>query len=129
MYCSLMPKASSLAVLRILAGIGPTEVYHFSAFHKSLEGLFGLRTADGLRFPDLRRDRDLSEAIFPEPTQFLQDGLALCSVIRPCETQNAGAVAAATGLVQSGLFDGQSQPFFDAVTALAVAADAAQREV
>ena len=129
LYCSLIPKASSLDVLRILAAIGPTEVYHFSAFHKSLEGLFGLDTKDGLRFPNLRRNRELSEAIFPEPTRFLREDLALCSVIRPCSTENAGAVAAATGLAQSGLFAGQSQQFFDAVTALATAADAAQREV
>jgi hypothetical protein len=129
LYCSLIPKATSLDVLRILAAIGPTEVYHFSAFHKSLEGLFALKTKDGLTFPDLRSDRDLSEAIFPEPTRFLRQGLALCSVIRPCNTENAGAVAAATGLVQSGLFAGQSQQFFDAVTALATAADAAQREL
>lgn len=129
LYCSLIPKASSLDVVRILASIGPTEVYHFSAFHKSLEGIFGLDTNDGLTFPDLRSNRDLAEAIFPEPTRFLGSDLALCSVIRPCSTEHAGAVAAATGLVKSGLFAGQSQQFFDAVTALAVAADAAERSV
>lgn len=129
LYCSLIPKATSLDVLRILAAIGPTEVYHFSAFHKSLEGLFEWRTPDGLRFPDLRGNRDLSEAIFPEPTRFLTNGLALCSVIRPCDTVNAGAVAAATGLVQSGLFEGQSPQFLDAVVQLATAADAAERGV
>ena len=129
LYCSLIPKASSLDVVRILASIGPTEVYHFSAFHKSLEGIFGLDTNDGLTFPDLRSNRDLAEAIFPEPTRFLRSDLALCSVIRPSSTERAGAVATATGLVQSGLFAGQSQQFFDAVTALAVAADAAERSV
>src|SRR3954464_8824044 len=120
LYCSLIPKASSLDVVRILAAIGPTEVYHFSAFHKSLEGIFGLNTSDGLTFPDLRSDRDLAEAIFPEPIGFLRSNLALCSVIRPSGTEGAGAVAAATGLAKSGLFAGQSQQFFDAVTALAV---------
>lgn len=129
LYCSLIPKASSLDVLRVLAAIGPTEVYHFAAFHKSLEGMFGLKTSSGIEYPDLRRDRELSEAIFPEPTRFLAGGLALCSVIRPCDTANAGAVAAATGLVQSGLFEGQSQKFFEAVTALAVAADSAERRI
>lgn len=129
LYCSLIPKASSLDVLRVLASIGPTEVYHFAAFHKSLEGMFGLKTSSGIEYPDLRQDRELSEAIFPEPARFLRDGLAHCSVIRPCETANAGAVAAATGLVQSGLFEGQSQQFFDAVAALAVAADSAERQV
>jgi Ferritin-like domain len=129
LYCSLIPKASSLDVVRILAAIGPTEVYHFSAFHKSLEGIFGLNTRAGLTFPDLRSNRDLAEAIFPEPTRFLRSDLALCSVIRPSSTERAGAVAAATGLVKSGLFAGQSQQFFDAVTALAAAADAAERSV
>jgi len=50
-------------------------------------------------------------------------------VIRPRNTDTAGAVAAATGLVNSGLFEGQSTAFFDAVTALARAADAALRSV
>ncbi len=129
LYCSLIPKASSLDTLRVLAAIGPTEIYHFAAFHKSLEGMFGLRTSTGIEYPNLRRDRDLSEAIFPEPARFFGEGFALCSVIRPCATANAGAVAAATGLAQSGLFDGQSAAFFDAVTALATAADAAERQV
>ncbi|MEZ5289817.1 MAG: ferritin-like domain-containing protein [Vicinamibacterales bacterium] len=127
LYCSLIPKATSLAVLRVLTAIGPTEVYHFSAFHKSLEGLFAWRTRDGLEFPDLQANRDLAEAIFPEPARFLADGLALCSVIRPCDPAPAGPVAAATGLVQSGLFEGQSPQFFDAVVQLASAADAAER--
>jgi hypothetical protein len=68
-------------------------------------------------------------ALFPEPTRFLRDDLALCSGIRPCSTEQAGAVAAATGLVQSGLFAGQPRRFFDAVTALATTADAAERSV
>jgi hypothetical protein len=97
-------------------------------FHKSLEGLFGLE-AGGLSFPDLRDDPGLNQAIFPEPCTFLRRGFPLCSVIRPGTTENAGAVAAASGLVQSGLFEGQSQGFFDAVLALAEAADAAERLV
>lgn len=128
LYASLITKASSLDVVRILASIGPTEVYHFAAFHKSLENLPGLRAPDGLEFPDLRRDPGLAHAIFPEPCQFLQSDFPPCSVIRPGSTANAGAVAAAAGLVQSGLFEGQSPQFFDAVGALAVAADSAVRE-
>jgi Ferritin-like domain len=126
LYTNLISKVTHPDVLIILASIGPTEVYHFSAFHKSLEGLFGLR-ANGLDFPDLKRDRNLAEAIFPEPTQFLRKDLPLTSVIRPRNTETAGAVAAATGLVNSGLFEGQSKAFFDAVVALAAAADAAVR--
>ncbi len=91
-------------------------------------GLFGLR-ANGLDFPDLKNNRNLSEAIFLEPTQFLRKDLPLTSVIRPRNTENAGAVAAATGLVKSGLFEGQPKAFLDAVVALAEAADAAVRGV
>ncbi|MCU0647086.1 MAG: ferritin-like domain-containing protein [Gemmatimonadaceae bacterium] len=133
LYASLMPKVTSLDVLRILASIGPTEVYHFAAFHKSLEGIFGLTAGDGLVVPDLRNNRALAEAIFPEPCRFLRNDFPLCSVIRPIGTAAAGAQAAATGLVQSGLFGqpgqpgGQSPAFFDAVVALAQAADAATR--
>lgn len=106
LYTNLIQKVSNATVLLILASIGPTEVYHFSAFHKSLEGIFRLET-DGLVFPDLKRNRDLAEAIFPEPATFLSRDLPLTSVIRPSSTAQAGAVAAATGLVQSGLFEGQ----------------------
>jgi hypothetical protein len=127
LYNSLLTKVTSLDVVAILASIGPTEVYHFAAFHKSLEGLFGLKGTDGLNFPNLAGMPLTSQAIFPEPCKFLDVSLPLCSVIRPRNTANAGAVAAATGLVQSGLFAGQSQAFFDAVVALATAADAAQR--
>jgi len=63
----------------------------------------------------------------PEPSIFLAKNLPVCSVIRPRNTNTAGAVAAATGLVNSGLFLGQSQAFFDAVVPLAEAADAALR--
>jgi hypothetical protein len=127
LYNNLATKVSSPDVLRILLAIGPTELYHFVAFHKSLERLPGLTTDDGMVFPDLRENQDLAQAIFPEPCSFLRRDLPLCSVIRPSSTENAGAVAAATGLVASGLFAGQSNSFFDAVVALATAADKAVR--
>lgn len=134
LYASLLPKVSSPDVIRILAAIGPTEVYHFAAFHKSLEGIFGLTQGDGLVVPDLRSNRALAEGIFPEPSRFLRADFPLCSVIRPTGTAAAGATAAATGLVQSGLFGRPGQPgaqspaFFNAVVALASAADAATRQ-
>jgi hypothetical protein len=126
LYNALLSKVNHPDVVAILASIGPTEVYHFAAFHKSLEGLYGLNS-DGLSFPDLKSNPSLSQAIFPEPCRFLRADLPLCSVIRPRNPENAGAVAAATGLVKSGLFTGQSQQFLDAVVALATAADAAKR--
>jgi len=63
---------------------------------------------------------------FAEPTQFFRADLPLCSIVRPSNTENAAAVGAATGLVQYGLFPAQTQPFFDAVVALAGAADKAR---
>jgi len=130
LYTALLAKVTSLDALIILSSIGPTEFYHFAAFHKSLEGLFGF-DGFGLSFPDLKRDKDRSRAIFPEPAKFLGAALGadlpLVSVVRPRSIPNAGAVASATSLVSSGLFEGQPQAFLDAVTALATAADAAQR--
>lgn len=126
LYVSLIPKATNLNVLRILASIGPTEVYHFATFQNSLEGIAGTRFGT-VRFPDLRSNRELAEAVMPEPCTFLSPDFPPCSVIRPGSTENAGAVAAATGLVQSGLFAGQSNDFLAAVGALAAEADAAFR--
>jgi hypothetical protein len=48
-------------------------------------------------------------------------------VIRPTNTAQAGAVAAATGWTNSGLFKGQSKEFFQVLFALAEDADEAQR--
>lgn len=126
LYLSLIPKVTDLNVLAILSSIGPVEVYHFAVFHKSLESIFPI-SGNGLTFPDLKGNPNLAQAIFPAPTTFLSTSLPTTSVIRPRNTNTAGAVAAATGLVQSGLFSGQPQAFFDAVTALATNADAAVR--
>ncbi len=125
LYSSLITKVTSRDVLRILAAIGPTEVYHFSAFHKSLENLPAF-SARNVTFPSIRDNRDLAEAIFPEPCSFLDPSFPLCSVIRPTNNENAGALAAATGLIQSGLFTGQPQAFVDAVTQLVLGAEEAK---
>jgi hypothetical protein len=44
---------------------------------------------------------------------------------RPSSKERAGAVAAVNALARSNLFQGQSQAFFDFITQLAQAADAA----
>lgn len=128
LYNSLLTKVTDLDVLAILGSIGPTEVYHFAVFHSVLENIRGIN-GNGVHFPDLQDNPELNQAIFPEPCKFLRNGLPLCSVIRPRSTEKAGAVAAATGLVNSGLFQGQPQAFFDAVVALATAADNATRHL
>jgi hypothetical protein len=128
LYNSLSTKVSGLDVLSILTSIGPTEVYHFAVFQTVLEqiGKLGGNKTGGPQFPDIRT-RPHRGDIMPEPCTFLEFRLPRCSVIRPRNTDTAGAVATAAGLVNSGLFKGQSQAFFDAVIALAKAADAAVR--
>jgi len=128
LYNSLLTKVSDLNVVAILASIGPTEVYHFAIFQEALEGIVGLQVPNGPLFPDIS-GRANRGRITPHPCAFIDPSFPLCSVIRPRNTDTAGAVAAATGLVNSGLFEGQSTAFFDAVTALARAADAALRSV
>jgi hypothetical protein len=128
LYNSLLTKVSDLNVVAILASIGPTEVYHFAIFQEALEDIVGLEIPNGPVFPDIRSRANKGQ-ITPHPCTFVDPSFPLCSVIRPRNTNTAGAVAAATGLVNSGLFEGQSPAFFNAVTALATAADAAVRNV
>ena len=106
--------------MAILASIGLTEVYHFAVFQTALEGIRKLELDGGPSFPDIRENPNRGD-IMPEPCTFLDTSAPVCSVIRPRNINTAGAVAAATGLVNSGLFLGQSQAFFDAVVALAKA--------
>jgi hypothetical protein len=83
----------------------------------------------GLTFPALNAGSELykSSLIMPEPTRFLDTKFPLCSIIRPSQTEGA-AVGAAMALTAMGLFNGQSPEFFVGVTALAEAADAAERQ-
>jgi Ferritin-like domain len=130
LYASLIPKATDLDVIRILVGIGGSEVNHFAIWHDKA-GNAPAVTVNGVMFPDLGTfngdEARQTNLIMPEPCRFLRAGLPDCSVIRPSSTQNAGAVAAATALTNSGLFKGQSQQFFNTLNALAHAADAAER--
>jgi len=128
LYLSLLPKVTHLDVVSILGAIGPTEFYHFAIFQTALENITSrLPSRNSVTFPDLRKGRQNSQKVTPAPCTFLNASLPLCSVIRPASTANAGAAAAATGLVNSGLFAGQSSDFLNAVVALATAADAATR--
>ena len=132
LYASFLPRASSLDVINILAGIGGSEVVHFAIWHDKA-GNAPAVTVQGVSFPDMEsfngdesRQKNL---IMPEPCKFLRPNLPVCSVIRPASRQNAGAVAAATALTNSGLFTGQTQQFFQALMSLARSADAAVRQV
>lgn len=134
LYDSFLTKVTNLDVLQIVASIGPVEFYQFGTFHASLEGITQASSANSeagdknnTQIPDLRSRPELARATLPEPCDFLSESLPLCSVLRPRTTPKAGAVAAATALVKSGLFKGQSPAFLNAVVALATAADAAMR--
>jgi hypothetical protein len=125
LYASLAQRVTSPEALRILLSIGPTEAMHFQTWHDKAGNAPPLTDpTTGLTFPDLKADRAL---IMPEPTKFLDRKFPICSIVRPSQTEGA-AVGAATALTAMGLFSGQSPAFFAGVTALAEAADAAQRQ-
>ncbi len=139
LYTTMSLKATNLEVLRIVVSIGGTEVDHFAIWHDKVGNAVAQPLAGvvdpvtGLSFPDLNaRNSELTQTnlIFPEPCDFLRTaGLPHCSVIRPSSTQLAGAVATIKAFTDDLLFQGQSQEFFDFAMQLAVAADAAEREL
>jgi Ferritin-like domain len=134
LYPSLAQRASSVEVLRILISIGPTETMHFQTWSDVAGNAPPLTAVDpvtGVRvkFPDLEVENELFDKalIMPEPCPFLNRSLPIVSIIRPTNTEGA-AMGALTFLTNMGLFIGQSQAFFNYLTQLAQAADAAERE-
>ncbi|HEX5415018.1 MAG TPA: hypothetical protein VFZ25_05075, partial [Chloroflexota bacterium] len=87
---------------------------------------------NGLEFPDLNAapfdtETFQTNLIMPEPTTFpLAAGLPAVSIIRPTNTAGA-AMGALHAFTADGLFRGQPPAFFSFMSALAAAADAAQR--
>jgi hypothetical protein len=130
LYASLAQRVTDPEVLRILLSIGPTETMHFQTWQDKAGNAPPLTDpTNGLVFPDLNAsggELTQTNLIMPEPTAFLNRKFPICSIIRPTKTAGA-ALGAVKGLAASGLFDGQSQEFFTAATALAKAADAAVR--
>ena len=138
LYPTLALQVTNLEVLRILLSIGGVEIDHFGLWHDKLgnavaQPLAGVTDPEtGLAFPDFNSppfggEDFQTNLILPEPCQFLSPELPPCSIIRPTSTANSGAVAAVKALTADNLFLGQPPAFFSAITALAVAADAAQR--
>jgi hypothetical protein len=129
LYASLSQRVTDPEVLRILLSIGPTETMHFQTWQDKAGNAPALTDpTNGLVFPNLNKDGEIGKTnlIMPEPTVFLDRKFPICSIIRPTETAGA-AIGAVKALAASGLFSGQSQAFFTAATALATAADAAER--
>ena len=134
LYGSFIPKATSKVVLRILYAIGGSEIAHFQTWHDKAGNAPPLTdSVTGLIFPDLNKKTPKqlfqTNLIMPEPCDFIRQHLPKCSITRPTLTKNAGAMAAATFLTNMGLFIGQSPAFFQALAALAIAADKARRQV
>ena len=140
LYDSFLPKVDSAEVIRIVAAIGGSEVMHFQIWQDKAGNAPPVPVDTGALFPQLPHS-DEQEAngidpadpidtnqVMPRPCKFISPHLPLCSVIRPTSTAQAGAMAAATGLTNSGLFKGQSRNFFGVLFGLAEEADEARRE-
>ncbi len=140
LYDSFLPKATSTEVIKIIASIGGTEIQHFEVWQDKAGNAPPVPLATGALFPQLPHSPDQepngidpadpidTNQIMARPCKFISANLPLCSVIRPTSTAGAGAVAAVTGWVQSGLFNGQSQAFFNLLFELAHDADNTRRE-
>jgi hypothetical protein len=87
----------------------------------------------GVHFPDLEsfdgNEAKQKNLIMPEPCDFIDPDLPVCSVIRPTSILRGGAVRAFHAFNDSGLFHGQSPAFINRLRDMATDADAAQRRV
>ncbi|MDB6022884.1 MAG: hypothetical protein JWQ04_2741 [Pedosphaera sp.] len=143
LYQSMLPKASSLEVLQIVGAIGGTEIQHFQTWQdKAGNALPVVDPMGNVLFPELPHAPALpnppdgtdnagpndTNQIFATPCEFISKNLPLCSVIRPISTAQAGAKATIAFFTAMGLFQGQSQGFFNFVNELAEEADEARRE-
>jgi hypothetical protein len=144
LYPQLAQRVTDAEVLRLLLSIGPTETMHFQTWqdkagnaNTNLSGppgnppltVFDKVNGSTVTFLDLHFDQPESlqaNLIMPEPCPFLRS-FPNCSIIRPTETKGA-AMGAVKGLTADGLFQGQSQNFFELLADLASDADAAKRE-
>jgi hypothetical protein len=135
LYAALSQKVTDLEVLQVTLGIGGDEIAHFLEWVDFAGNGVQAPVApftdsiSGLSFPNFFDPLDpliQPSLIFPVPFQF-RPNLPNVAMIRPITDKFAGAQAAVAALTASGLFIGQSTEFFDTVSALAVAADAAQR--
>ncbi len=124
LYTHMLSSTQANDTTKIVASVGPSEMAHYMIWRDKVGNITALDTGDGLVFPDLSSDPNHNQ-VMPKPCKLLRVGLPLVSAVRPSSRLNAGAVAAANFLTNSGLFTGQSAQFFDTLFALAQAADAA----
>jgi hypothetical protein len=127
LYTHMVGNAVSADAVKIVASIGPTEMAHYMIWRDKVGNVTALDSGDGLVFPDLSSDPNHNQ-VMPKPCKLIRPTLPICSAVRPSNRANAGAVAAALFLTNSGLFTGQSNAFFRTLMNLAQAADRAHRE-
>ena len=136
LYPSLAQRVTNVEVLRILLSIGGTEICHFQTWQDKAGNVLPLTAKDPMtgvevEFPDLNSppfggEDFQTNLIMPEPTAFLSRKLPACSIIRPTATKGA-AMGALQGLLNMGIFIGQSPAFLSFMNELAEQADAAMR--
>jgi hypothetical protein len=128
LYDALSLRCRTLLALRIVTSIEGSEVAHFEIWHDQVGNAPPVNSGDGLVFPDLNLDpATATDLVMPKPCKFISEDLPLCSIIRPTSPALAGATAAVQFLTNTGLFQGQSQAFFTALSKLAKEADRAAR--
>ena len=137
LYSAMAQKATDPEVLRIVLSIGGDEVAHFLEWvdfaGNGVQAPIAPFTdpTNGLTFPDFNATGNpllQTNLIFPVPCEFIDASLPHCAVIRPT-APNGIAAGAVKAFTDDGLFAGQSAEFFATLSALAAAADAAQRGV
>ncbi|MDX6710988.1 MAG: hypothetical protein QOH96_2004 [Blastocatellia bacterium] len=137
LYATLAQKVTSPEVLRILLGIGGSEIMHFQTWQDKAGNATPLTDFDPINqstvtFIDLTTGQPetlQANLIMPEPCEFISPHLPACSIIRPTGPGQLDATGAINSFIADGLFRGQSQAFLTLIDSLARAADAADREV
>src|SRR5216684_7492516 len=137
LYATLAQKVTSLEVLRILLSIGGSEIMHFQTWQDKAGNATPLTDFDPINhstvtFTDLttgQPERLQANLIMPEPCEFISRNLPPCAIIRPTGPGQLDATGAINSFIADGLFRGQPPQFFQLITSLASAADAAEREV
>jgi hypothetical protein len=135
LYGTLIQKATSQEVVRIMYGIGGDEVAHFLEWVDFAGNGVQAPVApftdskSGLTFPNFFSPLNPSiqpSLIFPVPVEF-KPNLPHVSMIRPLSDKFGGAVATIKSFTADGLFIGQSKEFLNVLNKMAVEADSAER--